>query len=349
MKNLSPGQVALLSSIVTSLITLLLLLLLHLTVSSFSSPWYVLIGLPVLVWGVGFFVFLYALEIFIYRKIKLIYKTIHNLKADKENTQYIDVLRDDTFQAVESEVRQWAESKVAEIRDLREMAEYRKEFLGNVSHELKTPIFNIQGYLQTLEDGGLEDEQINRTYLAKANRNVERLEAIVNDLEFISRFESGVLQLEQENFDLCDLIKEVLESMEMQADVYDIDLTIKTGCQSSREVFADRDRIRQVLINLISNSIKYGKDGGETKISVYDMDENLLVEVTDNGIGMEEKDLKRIFERFYRVDKSRSRNQGGTGLGLSIVKHIIEAHEQTINTRSKPGLGTTIGFTLKKA
>lgn len=349
MKNLTPKQVALLASLAISLTTLFLLLFFQYSSSSFSLPWYLLAGLPIAVFGIGFFTFLYAIEIFIYRKIKLIYKTIHNLKAEKEDTQYINVLSDDTFQAVENEVRQWAENRVAEIRDLQEMEKYRKEFLGNVSHELKTPIFNIQGYLQTLEDGGIDDEQINRNYLAKANRNVERLEAIVNDLEFISKFESGVLQLEQENFDICDLIREVFDSMEMQAEVFDIRLSIKTGCETSRPVFADRDRIRQVLANLISNSIKYGKDGGETKVSIYDMDENLLVEVTDNGIGIDEAHLKRIFERFYRVDKSRSRNQGGTGLGLAIVKHIIEAHEQTINTRSKPNLGTTIGFTLKKA
>lgn len=349
MKNPSPKQVAFIASLSIALLALLVLVLFHITISYFSAPWYLTLGLPLILFAIGYFSFLYALEKFIYRKIKLIYKTIHNLKADKEDSPYIDVLHGDTLQNVETEVKQWAENRVAEIQDLQEMAEYRKEFLGNVSHELKTPIFNIQGYLHTLIDGGIDDQTINRNYLMKATKNVERLENIIEDLEFISKFESGVLQLDVQRMNICEVIEEVMESMDMQADLYDINLNIKTGCDKPRYVMADRDRIRQVLVNLISNAIKYGNDGGETKISVYDMDENILVEVTDNGIGMDEKDLKRIFERFYRVDKSRSRDQGGTGLGLAIVKHIIEAHGQTINTRSKLGLGTTIGFTLKKA
>ncbi len=233
MKNLSPKQVAFIASIATSLLALLILAIFQVSISTFTSPWFLTIGLPFILFMAGYFVFLYALEKFIYRKIKLIYKTIHNLKADKEATPYIDVLRDDTFQAVESEVKQWAENRVAEIRDLQEMAEYRKEFVGNVSHELKTPIFNIQGYLHTLLDGGIEDEAINKNYLEKATKNLERLENIVADLEFISKFESGVLELDRQKFNICEVIEEVLETLQMQAELYDIDLTIKTQTPSN--------------------------------------------------------------------------------------------------------------------
>jgi len=254
----------------------------------------------------------------------------------------------DPIKEMEREVRDWAEDKSSEIEQLRTMERYRKEFLGNVSHELKTPIFNIQGYINTLLDGAWEDQEVLIHFLKKAAKGTDRIASLVEDLEAISQLESGFLTMETEIFDVHDLIHDILDSMDMRAAEKNIQLEFKEGCDIPFIVEADKDRIRQVVINLLVNSIKYGKENGYTKVGLYDMDENILVEVSDNGIGIDEVHLPRLFERFYRVDKSRSRDEGGTGLGLSIVKHIIEAHDQTINVRSTKGVGTTFAFTLKK-
>jgi two-component system phosphate regulon sensor histidine kinase PhoR len=220
--------------------------------------------------------------------------------------------------------------------------------LGNVSHELKTPVFNIQGYVLTLLDGGLEDETINRDYLARAEKSIDRMITIIDDLEAISQLETGELQIEPERFDIVALAKDVCEAQEMKATARGIILTVP---DDSRQMFvyADRFRIRQVLVNLVVNSVKYGKEYGETRIRFYDAGEKISIEVSDNGLGMAKEHLPRLFERFYRVDKSRSREMGGTGLGLAIVKHIIEGHNQTINVMSTEGVGTVFSFTLKKA
>jgi two-component system phosphate regulon sensor histidine kinase PhoR len=231
------------------------------------------------------------------------------------------------------------------------LAEFRKEFLGNVSHELKTPIFNIQGYIHTLLDGAIDDQDVNKSFLGKAARSADRLSDLVADLLEISQLESGELMMEPERFDINALVKDVYEQFEVKAKDRGISLLIKDGCNSPFYVFADRYRIRQVLVNLFINSIKYGNEFGTTTAAYYDMDENILIEVADNGNGISQEHLPRIFERFYRVDKSRAREAGlgGTGLGLAIVKHIIEAHQQTVNVRSTEGKGTTFGFTLQKA
>ncbi|MFH1320858.1 MAG: ATP-binding protein [Bacteroidota bacterium] len=348
MKNPTPKQVALIAAGLLSLFAFAILLL----IKRFHSEaifWYVILILPGILCVLGYFIFFYVLEKFIYRKIKLIYKTIYKLKAPKGSIAKKIHLQDDIIKDVEQGVIQWAEGKGQEIEQLKKMEAYRREFLGNVSHELKTPVFNIQGYIETLIDGGIKDDKINMEYLQKAVENVNRLSVIIEDLEMISLIESGTLNLELEKFKICELISEALDSLEMRADAYDIKLGFKEGCNLPYMVIADKERIRQVLINLVTNSIKYGKEGGETLIGCYDMDENILIEVSDNGIGIEKKNLSRLFERFYRVDTNRSREQGGTGLGLSIVKHIIEAHNQTINVRSTVGMGSTFGFTLRKA
>lgn len=293
----------------------------------------------------SYFLFLYSIEVFIYRKIKLVYKNIHSLKV---NPKPSDINMLDPIKEMEKEVRDWAEDKSSEIEQLRTMERYRKEFLGNVSHELKTPIFNIQGYINTLLDGAWEDQEVLIHFLKKAAKGTDRIASLVEDLEAISQLESGFLTMETEIFDVHDLIHDILDSMDMKAAEKNIQLEFKEGCDIPFIVEADKDRIRQVVINLLVNSIKYGKENGYTKVGLYDMDENILVEVSDNGIGIDEVHLPRLFERFYRVDKSRSRDEGGTGLGLSIVKHIIEAHDQTINVRSTKGVGTTFAFTLKK-
>jgi len=304
------------------------------------------------VFGTSYFLILYALDFFIYRKIKLIYKTIHSQKVQKfDQLKFPELgMVNDPVSAVTQEVLDWAADQKTEIDQLKKNEIYRKEFLGNVSHELKTPIFSIQGYVHTLLDGALDDPEVNIHFLKKAAKATDRLAALVNDLESISQLESGYLQMEMESFDIHDLIKEVFSSAEFLTQDSGISLDFKEGCNRPYWVEADRYRIREVVSNLVINSIKYGKDHGRTLIGLYDMDENILVEVTDNGIGVETDLLPRLFERFYRVDKSRSRgSEGGTGLGLSIVKHIIEAHNQAINVRSKTGIGTTFAFTLKKA
>lgn len=291
----------------------------------------------------------FAIERFIYKKIKVIYKLIHSQKIKKEDKIKPNVDLDrDIISEVNSEVMEWAQDREKEIEYLRNLENYRKEFVGNVSHELKTPIFNIQGYVLTLLDGGLEDPTINRNYLQRAEASIERMINIVQDLESITQFESGQLILDIERIDIVRLSTEVMTGLEFKAKKKGIKLVLKEEYDPIY-VMADADRIKQLLTNLLENSIKYGKPNGRTKISFFDMDENILVELTDDGIGIEEKHLTRLFERFYRVDKSRSREAGGTGLGLSIVKHIIEAHNQTITVRSTPGVGSTFGITLKKA
>jgi two-component system phosphate regulon sensor histidine kinase PhoR len=236
-----------------------------------------------------------------------------------------------------------------EIERLNELENYRKEFLGNVSHELKTPIFNIQGYVSTLLDGGLEDKTINRDYLVRANKSVDRMIAIVEDLQTITQLEKGELEIEEEKFDVIVLAKDAIDSEGLKAEKKKIALELANSPGMQIFVLGDKFRIRQVIVNLIVNSIRYGKENGKTTIKMSDAGEKIIVEVADTGIGIPKEHLPRVFERFYRVDKSRSREQGGTGLGLAIVKHILEAHGQTISVMSTEGAGSVFSFTLKKA
>ncbi len=345
-KNTTPRKLATYVALIVAIVMLLLLILFY-SAGMFSMSWWWLIILPLFFFTFIYQLILYILRKYIYQKVKLIYKSIHQLKRKgrKKNIE----LGSDIFGTVEKEVSDWAASQAKEIESLRSMEEYRRDFLGNISHELKTPIFNIQGYLFTLAEGGIYDEQINLDYLKRALVNVDRLQTIVNDLEIISRLESGKIMLEYRQFDIRDLINECIEDQKMMAKKNGIKLSLKQGADQSFQVFADRENIRQVLNNLISNSIKYGIKNGQTKIGCYNMESYILIEVTDNGIGIEREDLNHVFDRFYRVDKSRSRNMGGSGLGLSIVKHIVDAHKQTISIRSEKGKGSTFGFTLEKA
>ncbi|MEO1514353.1 MAG: ATP-binding protein [Bacteroidota bacterium] len=348
MKNSTPQQIALYTSSAIAGLLAVLLLFTYL-VSSAPLDWWVPLILVVFAFGTSYYLILYSLKNYIYRKIKLIYKSIHRFKVSAaDKSRDIDV-NTDIIGDVEKEVSEWVEDKQKEITTLKELEAYRRNFMGDISHELKTPLFSIQGYIHTLLDGGLYDEQINRRYLQKAASNVERLQTIVLDLEAISRLEAGELMLEMQDFDIFELAMEIFEDLELVAKENGVKLLIKNGASDHFRVKADRENIRQVLTNLLTNSIKYGREDGHTKVAFYDMDKNILVEVADNGIGISEEHLNRVFDRFYRVDKSRSRTQGGSGLGLSIVKHIIEAHKQTVNVRSAPGVGSTFGFTLSKA
>lgn len=296
-----------------------------------------------------YFIIRTILHTFIFEKIKVIYKSIQSLKLTRAEKKALrSDLGEEMMERVSQDVKDWAEGKRAEIEQLQKTAAYRREFLSNVAHEIKTPIANIQGYISTLLGGGLEDPGINRDFLVKTENNIDRLIELVDDLDIISRLESGEMQMQNGRFDFQALAREVFEFLEDKAKASGIQFIFGSDSSHPVWVYADRYQIRQVMVNLMDNSIKYGREGGRTKVSWYDMDENYLVEVSDNGIGIEEQHIPRLFERFYRVDKHRSRTEGGTGLGLAIVKHIIEAHGQTVNVRSAPKIGSTFSFTLKK-
>ena len=287
---------------------------------------------------------------YIYSKIKLIFKTIHDIKSgsDQEEDQ---IAKSSSLDMVEKEVMEWAEERRSEIDELKVRETYRREFIGNVSHELKTPIFNIQGYILTLLDGGLEDERINKKYLKRASKSVDRLISLVQDMDTLNKLESGILEIRTVDFSLEGLIQDVLDMLEDSAKKRDAKLTFENNSgKKLTNVHADPSRVEQVMVNLIMNGLKYGKKNeGEVNVSLFDLEDRFLVEVSDNGMGIPEEDISRIFERFYRVDKSRTRDAGGSGLGLSIVKHIIDGHQETINVRSTVNVGSTFTFTLKKA
>mgnify|MGYP001118969384 FL=1 len=282
-----------------------------------------------------------VVKLYIHSKISVIYKNIYKHKGV---TRFVDVDVD----SVEKEVENWAIQKENEILQMKASETYRREFIGNVSHELKTPIFNIQGYILTLLDGGLYDEEVNMKYLKRTSKSVDRMINIIDDLEVITRLETEETQLEIGEFNIVELAKDVLDQLELKANESKIELSIQKEILGEF-VLGDIDKIQQVFANLVSNSIKYGKEGGRTEVRFFDMNENILIEIADDGIGISEMDLPRLFERFYRVDKNRSRKIGGTGLGLAIVKHIIEAHNQTINVRSTVDVGSTFSFILEKA
>ncbi|MBS1626503.1 MAG: sensor histidine kinase [Bacteroidetes bacterium] len=297
----------------------------------------------------SYFLIQFVLEQFIYRKIKLIYKFIYQTKASKkQETYYKYILPQKSIDEVREDVEKWAEQKSVEIEILKNNEAYRKEFLQNLAHEFKTPIFAIQGYTDILLDGAIEDQTTAKKYLENTARNVDRLTNLLKDLDKISQLESEEQPLHKENFIIQDLIREVYETLSIKTSKQEIKCTIKKGCESPPiNVFADKEKIRQVLNNLIINATRYGKHGGVIVASIYKTDEqHVLIEISDDGVGIAEEHLPRIFERFYRTDIGRSRNMGGTGLGLAICKHIVEAHQQTIHVRSKLNVGTTIGFTL---
>ncbi|MBC7744228.1 MAG: sensor histidine kinase [Flavobacterium sp.] len=298
---------------------------------------------------VSFVVFYYLIERFVYSKIKLIHKLIHSLKLGQDLKDALgEYVSPDPINDVEQEVKEWAREKKNEIDSLKNQEKFRREFLSNISHEFKTPLFAIQGYIEAIQDGDT-DEVTTKKFLEKAARNVDRLSFLIKDLDAISKLESGEIPINYTKFDLSQLIQEVIESLELKAKEYQIKLLFKDKYSSSALVWADREKIRQVLVNLTDNSFKYGKLNGKTSFKIFSLHDQVLVEITDDGTGIEEKYLPRLFERFYRTDKSRSRQIGGSGLGLAIVKHILEAHQQTVTVRSTEGIGSSFAFTLAKA
>ncbi len=347
-KNQTPQQLSFYIAAISALLMTLLALLCKATGILLIS-WKGIGLLAVGSFAVAFVANFYFVRYYIFRRIKLIYKIIHRHKLPTDfKAGKIDMDKN-VLENVEQEVDEWAQQNDRDIEELERLATYRRRFIGDVSHELKTPIFNIQGFIHTLLDGAIHDPEVNIKYLQRAAKNVDRLQAIVEDLETINKLEAGQMVLDLREFDIHDLAEEVFSDMEMRARERNIRLTFKEGANQHFRVRADKESIRQVLMNLVHNSIKYGRDGGLTKISFYDMENFILLEVSDNGIGIDSDHMKHVFDRFYRADKHRSREAGGTGLGLSIVKHIVEAHKQTINVRSSVGQGSTFGLTLEKA
>lgn len=315
----------------------------------FQHKWYDVTITFVIGFITSYIVFYYLIEKYLYSKIKLIYKLIHNLKLGRDLRDALgESTSVDPIGDVEKEVKDWAREKKVEIEELRRQEKFRKEFLSNISHEFKTPLFAIQGYIEAVLDDEAEDKDMTLQFLKKAQRNVDRLSYLINDLNEISKLETGEIPINYTKFRINDLIKEVFEQLEIRAKQHQIKLVFKQKYDDPVLVRADRDKICQVLINLIDNSFKYGRQGGITSVSLFELHDQILVEVTDDGAGINEKYLPRLFERFFRIDSSRSREVGGSGLGLAIVKHIIEAHQQTINVRSTEGVGSTFGFTLQK-
>ncbi len=352
-RNPTPREFAISVSILVSMLVGGAILVYSYFLNNQAIHWSIFIGILLVSFFVTYILLYQLLERFIYRKIKLIYKTIHDYKLGKTdiNTNKVD-LNSDIIDEVNDEVQRWALRKNQEISRLKELENYRKDFLGNVFHEIKTPVFSVQGYLHTLLDGAIDDATVNKNYIQKAAKNIDRLEKIIEDLELITLKENNKMILEYTTFDITRLIKDVFDALELQADEKDIEFGFKEGCDLPTKVYADYDKIRQVVVNLVNNAIKYGKEGGNVTIGIYNMDHNFLIEITDDGIGIEAEKLNRLFERFYRVDESRYRGKdkiGGSGLGLSISKHIIDAHNQTLSVRSTVNIGTTFGFTLQNA
>ncbi|WP_111682334.1 sensor histidine kinase [Winogradskyella tangerina] len=300
---------------------------------------------PVICFPLCFVIIQYRVERFIYRRVKKIYDDLTLLESTSLRRQPITT----DMGTLTKEIDKYARDRKIEIETLKIREEYRKEFLGNVSHELKTPLFTVQGYIDTLLDGGIEDEKIRRKYLNRASKGVERLTYIIKDLDMITKLEVGDLRLDKENFDIIKLVENVFELFEMKAAKKEISLTFDMDYLEPIMVYADKERIQQVLTNLIVNSIKYGRKKGTTEVSIENLIKNkAIIRVTDNGEGIKEENLTRLFERFYRVDKSGSRKEGGSGLGLSIVKHIIEAHDEKMYVESELGVGSEFSFTLEK-
>jgi len=331
------------SLLITAVLTLLLGVFLY---SFYQLNFIPLIGFALVCYIIAFVVIQYRVQNFIYNRVKKIYDDLTLLEATSFSRDRITT----DMATLTKEIDKYARDKKIEIETLKVREEYRKEFLGNVSHELKTPLFTVQGYIETLIDGASEDKKIREKYLDRANKGVERLIYIVKDLDMITKLEVGDLSLNSETFDIVALVKNVFELFEMKAVKKKITLTFDRYYEEEILVKADKERIQQVLTNLIVNSVKYGRSKGTTEVSIENLIKNkVIVRITDNGEGIEKENIPRLFERFYRIDKSGSRKEGGSGLGLAIVKHIIEAHDEKIYVESEFGVGSEFSFTLEKA
>ncbi|RLJ65646.1 two-component system phosphate regulon sensor histidine kinase PhoR [Lacinutrix venerupis] len=312
----------------------------------YTISWVNMLLFTLFCYGLSFGVIQYRVQNFIYKRVKKIYADLTLLESTTFRKKRITT----DMATLTQEIDKYARDKKIEIETLKVREEYRKEFLGNVSHELKTPLFTVQGYIETLIDGAANDKKIREKYLDRANKGVERLIYIVRDLDMITKLEAGDVRIEIETFNILELIESVFDLLEMKAAKKRITLTLDKRYSQPILVKAEKEKIQQVLTNLVVNSIKYGTEKGTTEISVENLIKNkVIVRVTDNGEGIEKENIPRLFERFYRVDKTGSRKVGGSGLGLSIVKHIIEAHDENIYVESEFGVGSEFSFTLEKS
>ena len=340
-KNLSPKQLAALTALLLATLIALSIYLLF-SNTKWSITYFIVSFIGI------YFLMDQILEYFIYRKIKLIYKLISQTKASNREEAYQKyVLPQKGIDDVREDVEAWAAQKTKEIQDLQSNEAFRKEFLQNLSHEIKTPIFAIQGYLELLGDGAMDDPITGTKFVQQAQSNVQRLVQLLSDVDAITNLEINKDPILKQAFVIQDIISEAVNNLSVKWIKKNIQFQFKKGSESSISVFADKNKIYQVIVNILSNAAKYGKIDGQITASVYKMeDQKILIEISDDGIGIAEEHLPRLFERFYRTDDARAREIGGTGLGLAICKHIIEAHGETIHVRSKVSVGTTFGFTL---
>ncbi len=340
-KNLSPKQLAALTALVIA--TLIALSIFMLFSNAKLCITYFIVSFISIYFLMG-----QLLEFFIYRKIKLIYKLISQTKASKREEAYQKyVLPQKGIDDVREDVEEWAAQKTKEIQDLQSNEAFRKEFLQNLSHEIKTPIFAIQGYLELLGDGAMDDAITGPKFVKQAQSNVQRLVQLLSDVDAITNLEINKDPILKQSFIIQDIINEAVNNLSVKWIKKNIQFQFKKGSETPTYVFADKNKIYQVIVNILSNAAKYGKIDGQITASVYKMeDQKILIEISDDGTGIAEEHLPRLFERFYRTDDARNREIGGTGLGLAICKHIVEAHGETIHVRSAVNVGTTLGFTL---
>jgi len=348
MQANSPRSLSIYISFLVSLFSVVLIIITFWLKETEISLWLVLLIFS-LIFFVTFILVYFTLERFIYYKIKLLYRATQMFKPNKDISELDLNMNTDILGKVSKDVARWMVDQHKTIDQLEERENFRREFIGNLAHELKTPVFSIQGYILTLLEGGLEDKDINLLFLERASKSVDRVTDLLNDLDTISKMESGHMNLEKKRFNLIKLIYELKNDIAFKAKSKNIEIEIKDPIEKEIWVFADRDKIAQVFLNLLNNAISYSKEGKKIFIRCSVLDKKILVEVIDKGVGIKKEDADRIFERFYRVEKSRARNKGGTGLGLAIVKHIIDSHDESITVRSNPGKGTTFTFSLSKA
>lgn len=336
---------ALRSSLYISIVFGLLLVVFHLIFKLEFQRWWHELLMILLLFSSTFLIIQFRVQRFIYRRIKKIYEDVSLLETSNFSNREIAT----DMRTLTQQVERFAKDKKIEIETLKVRETYRKEFLGNISHELKTPLFTVQGYIDTLIDGAHKDKVIRKKYLLRAQKGVERLTYIVKDMDMITKLEIGDMSLEVIKFDIVELIQQVFDQFEMKAAKKNISLTFDMDYEEPIMVSADQERIQQVIANLVVNSIKYGKQNGTTEVAIEDLINNkVIIRVTDNGEGVKKELMPRLFERFFRVDQSGSRREGGSGLGLAIVKHIIEAHNERIYLDSEFGIGSEFSFTLEK-
>jgi len=344
VKNIQPLGLVLIGSSIVGILTLGILGLLRLFIP-FSAEIFAYV--PLLVMVFTFFIFFVLVRQFLHERLSVLYRSIRKGKMNVEEPFEMSMLKDPIGDA-QVATKEWADEKHIEITALKEQDKFRREFLGNLAHELKTPVFSIQGYVLTLLEGGLEDDKVNRVFLERASKAIDRMTHILEDLDTLTKLEVNDLRTEIRPFDVRELAKEVMESLELKAEEKGILLRFSKESAKEIMVLGDRGKIAQVFTNILSNSIAYGKEGGETVIRMFPVDDLITIEISDNGPGIDPQHFPRLFERFYRVEKSRNRNEGGSGLGLSIVKHILDSHNQSISVRSTVGIGSTFIFSLDR-